>query len=176
MCSHGYYAAFYIAASGNTHKITIHDTIAERAENTASLLQQNFPELETTACTEQPQSDVVVLATNSHHPIYDDSDQAGSLIVSVGADTHWQREVSKRLLDQVEIYVDTHDSLNCGDLRQWSLEKEITDHEVTDLLTLLRDRPEPSKPALFISTGSALFDNLTIDYLLENIETFTEAL
>jgi len=35
-----------------------------------------------------------------------------------------------------------------------------------DLQDMLREPALSRTPALFISTGSALFDNLTIDYLL----------
>jgi ornithine cyclodeaminase/alanine dehydrogenase-like protein (mu-crystallin family) len=177
----GYYAAFYIAALGETNKITVYDSVEDRAINTARMLQHDYPELEITPSTQQDlQADVVVLATDSHHPVYgmaDDSRQKpGGLIISVGADTHWQHEVSEQLLGQVEIYVDTLDSFNCGDLRQWSTDNKITRHNVADLLTLLRDKPQPQYPVLFISTGSALFDNLTIDYLLENEQRLTEQL
>ena len=173
----GYYAALYVAALGNTKQISISDSIAGRAENTTLLLQQAYPALEVSS-TVQPkqQADVVVLATDSHQPIYGREQNPESLIVSVGADTHWQHEVSEQLLGQVEIYVDTLDSFNCGDLRQWSAENKIANNNVTDLLALLRDKTEPQRPALFISTGSALFDNLTIDYLLENEQRLTEEL
>jgi ornithine cyclodeaminase/alanine dehydrogenase-like protein (mu-crystallin family) len=173
----GYYAALYVAALGNTQKISICDNIEDRARNTAILLQQTFPELEITSSNKQEvQADVIVLATDSHQPIYGSNHQPASLVVSVGADTHWQHEVSEQLLGQVDIYVDTLDSFNCGDMRQWHSENRVEENKVTDLLTLLRNKPEPSEPALFISTGSALFDNLTIDYLLENEKTFTAEL
>ncbi len=170
----GYYAAYYIAVLGNTDKIHICDTIEERAKNTALLLQTNFPELVITSSTEQEQqADVIVLATDSHQPICGSEQKPGGLIVSVGADTHWQHEVSEDLIAKVDIYVDTLDSFNCGDLQQWYSNNKVARNNVTDLLTLLREKPAPGKPVLFISTGSALFDNLTIDYLLENEKQLT---
>lgn len=173
----GYYAGFYIAALGNTHIIHVCDSIEERAEDTARLLKQSYPELDITASAQQDhQADVVVLATDSHQAIYGNEQKPAKLIVSVGADTHWQHEVSEKLLDQVSICVDTLDSFNCGDLRQWNTENKVVKNKVTDLLTLLRERPEIQKPALFISTGSALFDNLTIDYLLQHEDELSEYL
>jgi len=169
----GYYAALYIAALGNTKKIQLCDSILSRAENVAELLSQTFPEIKFTASLlPKQQADVVVLATDSHQPIYGSDKKPASLVVSVGADTHWQHELSEQLLGQVDIFVDTLDSFNCGDLRQWCLEDKVEKNAVTDLLGLLSNitedkKPESNKPALFISTGSALFDNLTIDYLLE---------
>ena len=97
----GYYAALYIAALGNTQKISICDSIEDRARNTALLLQQTFPDLEINSSNKQEVSaDVIVLATDSHQPIYGSEHKSASLVVSVGADTHWQHEVSEQLLDR----------------------------------------------------------------------------
>lgn len=165
----GYYAALYIAALGRTSEITLCDNVESRAQNTAQLLQQMYPALKvSTASVPQPQAEVVVLATDSHEAFYGDNHKPADLVISVGADTHWQHELSEQLLGQVSICVDTLDSFNCGDLRQWHANDSIVQDNVTDLLSLLRERPAVVKPALFISTGSALFDNLTIDYLLQH--------
>ena len=175
----GYYAALYIAALGNTRQIRVYDSVVARAEKTAQLLQQMYPALDISESTAaEYQADVVVLATDSHHAIYgqDNNARHADLVVSVGADTHWQHEVSDQLLDQVSICVDTLDSFNCGDLRQWHADEKVTMEHVTDLLSLLRERPDVQKPALFISTGSALFDNLTIDYLLQHEKELAEDL
>lgn len=173
----GYYAAFYIAARGRLKKISICDSIEDRARDTAQLLRQTCPELVITASPQQEQqADVVVLATDSHQAVYGHEPVSADLIVSVGADTHWQHEVSEQLLDRVSVCVDTLDSFNCGDLKQWNAENRIDKDRVTDLLSLLREKPDIQKPALFISTGSALFDNLTIDYLLQNEDRLTEGL
>lgn len=171
----GYYAALYIVALGNCKQISIYDSVTSRAENTAKLLQQSYPQLKISAITEEnQQADVVVLATDSHKPIYGEKQKTAGLIVSVGADTHWQHEVSEQLLGQASICVDTLDSFNCGDLRQWHAANKITTDKVTDLLTLLAEKPKIQQPTLFISTGSALFDNLTIDYILQHEQALTE--
>jgi ornithine cyclodeaminase/alanine dehydrogenase-like protein (mu-crystallin family) len=175
----GYYAALYIAALGNTRQIRVYDSVAARAENTARLLQQMYPALDISeSSAAEYQADVVVLATDSHQAIYgqDNNTRHADLMVSVGADTHWQHEISDHLLGQVSIFVDTLDSFNCGDLRQWHTDEKISLEHVTDLLSLLRERPTVQKPALFISTGSALFDNLTIDYLLQHEKELAEDL
>lgn len=173
----GYYAGLYIAALGKAKEISVCDSVEGRAENTAQLLQQSYPELKISVSSlDDYQADVVVLATDSHEAIYGHDHKLADLVVSVGADTHWQHEVSEQLLGQVSICVDTLDSFNCGDLRQWHANDGIVQDNVTDLLTLLRERSEVQKPALFISTGSALFDNLTIDYLLQHEVELTEGL
>ena len=60
------------------------------------------------------------------------------------------------------------DSLNYGDLRQWVRAGRVSAHELTELLTLIREgcQAPVEQRRLFISTGSALFDNVTIGYLL----------
>ncbi len=170
----GYYAALYIATLGKTEHICFYDNILERAENAATLLSQTFPKIKfTVSTTQESLANIVVLATDSHQPIYGKNNKNANLVISVGADTHWQHELSEQILGKVDIFVDTLDSFNCGDLGQWSAQGKVTENSATDLLTLLRDtqkkdHQQADKPAVFISTGSALFDNLTIDYLLEN--------
>jgi len=64
--------------------------------------------------------------------------------------------------------VDTLDSLRYGDLRQWKIDNLISDDQLTDLIALLKNGIPASqnKPRIFISTGTAPFDNITIGYLL----------
>lgn len=55
----------------------------------------------------------------------------------------------------------------CGDLRQWKMDKLISDEQLTDLISLLKSGTPPSRNAtrIFIATGTALFDNITIGHL-----------
>ena len=164
----GYYAAFYIAALGNTSEFIFHDRREERAQEAARALQRACPAIIGTTVTEkEPEADVVVLATDSLVPVYGKHRPTARLIISLGADTHWQHELSPRVLENAAICVDTLDSFGYGDLRLWHKEGRISREQVTDLIGLLRERPEPAGQTVFISTGSALFDNLTIDYLLD---------
>lgn len=172
----GYYAALYIASLGKTEEIFFSDTVVERAENTATLLQQDFPDIRVGTSAKTEGADVVVLATDSQQPIYGDGASTAPLVVSVGADTHWQHEVSDKLAEKMAICVDTLDSFNYGDLRQWIKEEKVEQKAITDLLGLLRETKKRAGPTLFISTGSALFDNLTIDYLLQQEEGLPAAL
>jgi ornithine cyclodeaminase/alanine dehydrogenase-like protein (mu-crystallin family) len=164
----GYYAAFYIAALGNTAEFIFHDRLENRAQDAARALQRAYPAINTTTAMEKAtDADVVVLATDSIKPVYGEGRPTAGLIISLGADTHWQHELSPLLLDNAEVCVDTIDSFSYGDLRLWREEGRISREQVTDLIGLLRKRSEPAVQTVFISTGSALFDNLTIDYLLE---------
>lgn len=166
----GYYAAFFIATLGGVEQIQINDRDSERASAVAQLLQQQFPaiDISTCSCDEPVTADVLVLATDSEETIYRGDNSLPNLIISVGADTDWQHELSAELLDRTEIFVDTDDSLNYGDLRQWQADGLMNNRKTSDLMSILQQPPQRQGSALFISTGSALFDNLTIDYLLHN--------
>jgi ornithine cyclodeaminase/alanine dehydrogenase-like protein (mu-crystallin family) len=112
-------------------------------------------------------ADVLVIASDSEQPLFSAQELRPSLVISLGADTDWQSEVAVSALDHYEIFVDTVDSLRYGDLARFRKAGRMEGRVVTDLLTLLAGEAVPSAaPRLFISTGSALFDNLTIDYLL----------
>jgi ornithine cyclodeaminase/alanine dehydrogenase-like protein (mu-crystallin family) len=88
--------------------------------------------------------------------------------VSLGADIDSQSELDPAWARYADIYCDSLDSLRFGDLRAWSEAGRIDAAEVTGLLECLRQSPpEPTRPRVFVSTGSALFDNLTAYYLLE---------
>jgi ornithine cyclodeaminase/alanine dehydrogenase-like protein (mu-crystallin family) len=164
----GYYSAFYIAALGNTAEIIFHDRREGRAQDAARALQRAYPAINSMAAMgKEADADVVVLATDSLKPVYGEGRPTTRLIISLGADTHWQHELSPDLLDSAGICVDTLDSFSYGDLRLWHEEGRVSREQATDLLGLLRERPEPAGQSVFISTGSALFDNLTIDYMLE---------
>jgi ornithine cyclodeaminase/alanine dehydrogenase-like protein (mu-crystallin family) len=111
---------------------------------------------------------VVVLATTSEAPVASPPGWGANLVVSLGADVDSQSELDPAWARAADIYCDTLDTLRFGDLRAW-IESGIVDPAgVTDLLQVYR-RPPPAseRQRVFVSTGSALFDNLTARYLLD---------
>ena len=85
----------------------------------------------------------------------------------MGADTERQHELAPGWGPISDVYVDTLDSLRVGDLLAWVRAGLIEPGRVLDLLSLYRTPAASTNPRrLFISTGSALFDNLTISYVL----------
>ena len=59
-----------------------------------------------------------------------------------------------------------------GDLKAWiaaGLLNAATISDFNDLLSGKKPKPETDRRRLFVSTGSALFDNLTLEYLLQQI-------
>lgn len=167
----GYYAAFYAAQLGGIDEITIFDNDYDRAQQTAELLTRQIPAVRFTALRESQQAgdaDVLVLATTSTESICSPHGTNANLIISLGADTDYQRELDSAWAKVADIFVDTQDCARFGDLNSWQEEGLIDTSSLVDLFQLLRNRElrDTSRPRVFVSTGSALFDNLTIGYLL----------
>ncbi|MBI2312534.1 MAG: hypothetical protein HYU77_08535 [Betaproteobacteria bacterium] len=167
----GYYCALFAAALGGVEEIRLSDLDAERARRTAAALAGQFPSVRFEA---QPfealgGSDVLLLATTSTRPFCEPPGLGAELVISLGADTDFQRELDPAWAGIADIFVDTEDCVRFGDLRAWR-ESGLPDAcGPADMLELMRSpAPLPApRPRIFISTGSALFDNLTIGYLLE---------
>lgn len=174
----GFYCALYVAALGGVGEIVVQDARAERAEATVALLRTLVPaQIRCAHSAALPdRTDVLVLATNSATPMAAPEDVDAKFVVSVGADSESQRELPSAWAAG-DVYVDTLDSVRVGDLRAWLAEGVITSDQIVDLLGVLRAGPSPStgRPRIFISTGSALFDNLTIGYLLSRLRAAAEA-
>lgn len=165
----GYYAAFYAASLGLIHSLTITDRDATRATATAMLLARQFPCLAVRAVAmhELQETDVVILATTSTEALCHPPAWGANLLVSLGADTDHQRELAPEWASLADIHVDTQDSARFGDLAAWRISGLIPEQRHTDIFDLMRHAaPATARPRLFISTGSALFDNLTISYIL----------
>ena len=167
----GYYSAFYAPFVGTVRRVFFSDRNHERAQLAARLLAEAHPGIETAAIAANDwsvQPDVLILATDSEAPLFDASGYRPHLVVSVGADTDWQREITPAVLDHYAIVVDTPDSRNHGDLRLFQEKGLLHQRAIPDLRDIIRNSDGRLGPTLFVSTGSALFDNLTIDYLLCN--------
>ncbi len=164
----GYYAALYGVAAAGVKRVAFCDINLERARQAARGLAARIP---ATRCdARSPDSitsaDVVVIATTSQTPVASPPGWGANLVVSLGADADTQSELDPAWARCADLYCDTLDSLRFGDLRAW-IEAGIADPAgVTDLLQVYRRSPPASdRPRVFISTGSALFDNLTARYL-----------
>lgn len=167
----GYYTALYAAAMGGIESVTLWDEDRERARQAAELLAGQLPSVRVAAGQNGNLADVevLVLATTSTTPICGPDEVDAGLVVSLGADTDCQSELDSAWATVADIYVDTQDCLRFGDLRAWRQAGLLAGPAPLDLFDLLRSGgPAVSgRRRLFISTGSALFDNLTIGYLLQ---------
>ncbi|MDH5436214.1 MAG: hypothetical protein OEX83_05585 [Gammaproteobacteria bacterium] len=169
-----YYAALYITNICQVDDVYFYDTNKQRAENMVTALNN---EIEKTNfhCLTTPHdvdTDIVIVATNSEQAILSPDDTNATLIISLGADTETQHELSNKWPQQATLFVDTKDSIRYGDLSAWQRNGLCSSDDLTDIFGLLRDdkmNKADDEQRVFISTGSALFDNLTIDYLISDM-------
>lgn len=168
----GYYVAFYALASGATKDVVLYDTDSAQAARTAMVLAEEFPDARIVAEQQPPRRcDTLVLATTSTSPLCAPDSCDAKLVISLGADSEDQHELHPSWVGAADLYTDTMDSLHFGDLLAWQSAGLVAEKDVADLFCILRDGPQAgSRRRLFISTGSALFDNLTIGYLLTGNE------
>jgi len=167
----GYYTAIYMLAANTIEKLTLIDLNFEAVEALKRELGNFFPNLNIEITDTIPKGcDVISIATDSAHPLISPDDSDAKLIISVGADTDSQSELSIHW-STYDLFVDTLDSAYFGDLQRWIREKRIEKNSLTDLFTMMSQDSPTLKGAtkVYISTGSALFDNLTIAYLLEHL-------
>lgn len=168
----GYYAAFYAAAVCGMQDIIFADRRAGRASAAAAALGKRMPGIHCTAKSpdELTQTDVVVLATTSTTPVCAPPAWGAGLVISLGADIDLQTELDPAWADAADIFVDTIDSTRFGDLKAWLAQGLIDIAAIADFSALLaaeKTTSEAGRTRLFVSTGSALFDNLTLEYLLK---------
>jgi ornithine cyclodeaminase/alanine dehydrogenase-like protein (mu-crystallin family) len=115
-------------------------------------------------------TDVLILATTSTTPLYGPEDFATTLVISLGADSDTQHELDAHWAQHADLFVDTMDSQRYGDLHAWLAAGLVCTADLTDMIDVLRRPPAaPTRTRVFISTGSALFDNLTLGYLLTRL-------
>lgn len=163
----GYYAAVYCAAALPLPRIDLIDTDAARAEDTAQSLRDAGLPCHA-APVADPACDAWLLATTSGQPFCAPPPHAPPVVLSLGADAAGQRELTDAWAGRAALWVDSADAVNYGDLRAWRERRLIADTAPPDLLALLGQPPPaaPDQSRLFISTGCALYDNLTAAYLL----------
>jgi len=166
----GYYAAFYAAATCDIREIVFTDCVPDRAADAVSALHAHFPDVECHAlpATELTVTDIAILATTSAQPVCAPPAWQAGLVISLGADIDHQSELDAAWATAADIYVDTMDTARFGDLKAWIAQGLLDPASIKDFMALLKNNATASdRCRLFVSTGSALFDNLTLDYLLQ---------
>ena len=170
----GYYVGFYAATLCGVQEITFTDCVTERATTAAAALAARIPGLQCTAIPSGnlADADIVALATTSNTPVCAPSDGSAGLVISLGADIDHQTELDPAWANAADIYVDTLDTIRFGDLKAWIAAGLMDAATISDFDALFSGKkppPESHRRRLFVSTGSALFDNLTLEYLLQQI-------
>lgn len=168
-----WYAAFYLASDDRIDRLHLIDPDVDKAHRTFSALKYQFPRLQgrvLTSLAHTDDSEVAILATDSQTPFFHPAMSTARLVISLGADSDAQSELDPEWLDHATLITDLKDSALIGDLKRWHDDQLLPGTPPFDLVSLMQ---MPTAPAsyhgriVFISTGSALFDNLTIHYLLE---------
>jgi len=168
----GYYAAYYCASVLGAEQVTIMDVDQLQAQAACQLLTREVKgtEFSSVPLVEGDAADVAILATSSKTPVYHPDSLPAALVVSLGADADDQRELHTDCVNRSALFVDTLDSARYGDLRAWLEQGLIERGDLTDLFTVLKapQALDQDGQRVFVSTGSALFDNLTIAYLVSD--------
>jgi ornithine cyclodeaminase/alanine dehydrogenase-like protein (mu-crystallin family) len=168
----GFYTALYAKAALPVRKLCLMDSDQNKARQLADYLNSiglgRDVRIAETSLGEALAQPVAVLATTSRTAIASPSNCQARLVVSLGADADDQSELAVEWteVNDLAIVVDTHDSKRFGDLKAWSDMGKINQGRICDLASIYRNEQALAARALFVSTGSALFDNLTLRYLL----------
>jgi ornithine cyclodeaminase/alanine dehydrogenase-like protein (mu-crystallin family) len=170
----GYYVGFYAATVCGIPEIVFADSTHERATTAATALASRIPGIKCTAAPsgDLPNADIVALATTSNTPVCEPGEVHAGLVISLGADIDHQTELDPAWANAADIFVDTLDTIRFGDLKAWIAAGLLDTARISDFDALLSGKtpqPAPGRQRLFVSTGSALFDNLTLEYLLQQI-------
>lgn len=105
--------------------------------------------------------DAVITATNSMHPFITPENCDAPLVISVGADTYFNHEISPSFIYRKNVFVDIEEAKDVGDLAVAEL---IAPHVRT-----MFDLQENGLTDLFISVGSPLMDALTVEFLNDHL-------
>lgn len=165
----GFYSALYAAAARQLREVIFCDTDGARAEAAARALRGACPGLRIgTAPRPDRDADAWILATTSRSPLCRPEDTDARVVISLGADIDTQTELDPAWSEAADLFADSADCLRFGDLHAWAEAGRIDPRRVRDLFDLLRNGVSGDRRRVFVSTGSALFDNITIGYLLEH--------
>jgi len=104
--------------------------------------------------------DIVITATNSKEPFITSQNCTAKQVISVGADTHFNHELSYDFLKGKNIYVDIEEAKEVGDL------ESAPKVEIAGTMFDLYKQGDVAQLDVFISVGSALMDALTIEYIM----------
>jgi len=166
----GFYAGLFANSLGGVNEIICCDRVRARSEQVAGdLAPMVSARVRAADYREIEAANVLVLATDAEVPVYHRRDFWADLVVSLGADTDSQSEIDLDPSEHPRVYVDHPHSASCGDLKRWLAAGylQATDiHSFFDMMN--QDVSGGDRPKVFISTGSALFDNMTVSYYLAN--------
>lgn len=161
----GTYTGIYLDAVLPDIELAVVDRRPERARRVARALAAGGVRCIAGDADAVRDAEAVVIATSSREPILAPHETTARSVVSVGADSEDQHELAVEWAREAKLFVDSDDAADVGDVRSWLAAGALAAVPPT-LLDLIRSGAATDGRRVFVSTGSALFDNLTIDYLL----------
>ena len=112
-------------------------------------------------------ADSLFIATNSHHAIFDKtSAEAFAFVSSVGADADNLSELDSSILTNRTVVTDSRQSIMLGDLKRWQERGLLSETNLVEIKEIIGEENICNKePFLFISTGIAVQDALTAQFI-----------
>jgi ornithine cyclodeaminase/alanine dehydrogenase-like protein (mu-crystallin family) len=182
----GYYTALILSVLMEPEKILIYDIQPGRAELLAENIRSFYAEkVRGTVCITSCRKDVLTcdvlfLCTTAENPVLAPDETDSELVISLGADTSSQRELSDGWSRCKPVYVDSIDCSKVGDVRSWLEMALLEEEDLVEIFPAFHEGARNSRTLpgsergdhcrrVFISTGTALFDNLTVQYILSRM-------
>ena len=167
----GLYCGLYVAALDGVEEIVFEDLDPDRASATAAAceaLADRAVAVRAAGAGTLAGEDVLIIATTSTAGFCGPNDTTAQVVVSLGADTIYQRELDDAWVTAADLFTDSDDSFRVGDLWAWDTAGLVRRHEVGRLVALAGGvrPPRQHDRSVFLSTGSALMDNLAVSCLL----------
>ena len=154
----GVEATSHAQALAATHpgiRLTMIGSSLEKAQHFVQA-QHDLPLDLCMATSVPPQAQLVITATTSATPVYDEPARAGRLVIGVGAYRPELAEIGAQTLEASRLYVDELEGARheAGDY----LQAGVDWNRVTPLAQALQEMADPSQPAVFKSVGCAAWD------------------
>jgi ornithine cyclodeaminase len=164
----GIWQALFACSEREIHEIWAFDQNRENLLHFAEIIKIRYPRIRVIQATDSSEvalnSDIIISATNSQHPVFPDEKElfTGKTFIGIGSYKPDCREFPEQLFRQLDnIYVDTLDGkTESGDLVTPVKNNWIADKQICSLGSLLKgdNIPTPNPTRLFKTVGFALLD------------------
>lgn len=173
----GYYSAEFISMFPSVETLVCYDTNPLNLECFKELVSVRGIKCEYPMTIDEVKrsSDALVLSTYSPVSLISGADLKSNniqFISSSGADADNLSELDPTVSEVIsKVYVDTEHSLKVADLKRWKAQGLIRTEDVIELKEIIggRHKPDMTKIRLFVTTGFAFLDCLTLDYMYRTV-------
>jgi ornithine cyclodeaminase/alanine dehydrogenase-like protein (mu-crystallin family) len=178
----GYYSAEFISLFPSVETFVCYDTNPMNLECFKELVSARGLKCEYPKTLDEVKQscDALILSTYSPVSLVSGADlKSGRIrfISSSGADADNLSEMDPTVPEVIsKIYVDTEHSLKVADLKRWKTQGLIKVEDVIELKEIVggRHTPDMKQIRLFVTTGFAFLDCLTMDYMYRTVTEKSE--